>query len=100
MEVEEESSEEESSDEEEVWYIAVLNLSLFADIRWINTSSLLQTPPPKAVKKATPAKGTPLAKNGAVAKKAESDDDDDSGKHEISQLDKKMNQSGLRDSNG
>lgn len=50
----------------------------------------MQTPPPKAVKKATPAKGTPLAKNGAVAKKAESDDEeDDSGKHDISQLDKK-----------
>ena len=42
----------------------------------------LQTPPPKAVKKATPAKGTPAIKNGAAAKKAESedDDDDDSGR--------------------
>lgn len=41
---------------------------------------MLQTPPPKVVKKATPAKKTP-AKNGVGAKKAESeDDDDDSGK--------------------
>lgn len=41
----------------------------------------MQTPPPKAVKKATPAKKTPV-KNGVGAKKAESedDDDDDSGK--------------------
>lgn len=40
----------------------------------------LQTPPPKAVKKATPAKATkatPAIKNGAAAKKAESEDDDD-----------------------
>lgn len=37
------------------------------------------------VKKATPAKGTPVIKNGAAAKKAESEDDDDdeSGKYEI-----------------
>lgn len=44
---------------------------------------LLQTPPPKAVKKATPAKPTPAVKNGTAAKKAESEDegeDDDSGK--------------------
>lgn len=34
------------------------------------------------VKKATPAKATPVVKNGAAAKKAESEeDDDDSGKH-------------------
>lgn len=39
-----------------------------------------QAAPPKAVKKATPAKAAPV-KNGAAAKKAESeDDDDDSGK--------------------
>lgn len=40
---------------------------------------LKQTPPPKAVKKATPAKAAkaaPAIKNGA-AKKAESEDDDD-----------------------
>lgn len=45
---------------------------------------LLQTPPPKAVKKATPAKKTPVVKNGVGAKKVESededDDDEDSGK--------------------
>lgn len=38
----------------------------------------LQAPPPKAVKKATPAKGTKVG-NGTPAKKAESEDDD-SGK--------------------
>lgn len=39
----------------------------------------LQAPPPKAVKKATPAKGTKVVGNGTPAKKAESEDDD-SGK--------------------
>lgn len=49
---------------------------------------LLKTPPPKAVKKATPAKPTPAkaAKNGKAAKEVESEDeeDDDSGKRCIS----------------
>ncbi|KAM6921304.1 nucleolin [Xenentodon cancila] len=50
-EVEEESSEEDSEEEEE-------------------------SPPPKVAKKATPAKATPVVKNGTPAKKAESEDDE------------------------
>ncbi|XP_011613282.2 nucleolin isoform X4 [Takifugu rubripes] len=56
-EVEEESSEEESSEDEET------------------------PPPPKAVKKAAPAKKTPV-KNGVGAKKAESEDDEEESEEE------------------
>ncbi|XP_056894208.1 nucleolin isoform X5 [Takifugu flavidus] len=57
-EVEEESSEEESSEDEET-----------------------PPPPPKAVKKAAPAKKTPV-KNGVGAKKAESEDDEEESEEE------------------
>lgn len=68
-------------------YIKSLHLEniiqcLQAKCRFPNFSPYIQTPPPKVVKKATPAKATPVVKNGAAAKKAESEeDDDDSGKH-------------------